>query len=209
MTYLEAINTILSVIGEAPISGFSDLESNEITDAALAQRTLDEINTQVQNEGWGWNTNYAVPIQPDSAMEYVVPSNALQTIFSPNRYADRQYIVRGNRVYDRNQQTYKIADSENPQPLVADSMSIKLDWLDLPYAAQQYITIRAARIYSDRFTNSNVIFTYTAQDEDFARAQLVRVEESTLSNNLLFGNDRGMGAGLGYVPAQGRLYRRN
>ena len=209
MNYLEAINTILSVIGEAPISTLSDLQSNEITDAALAQRTLDEVNTQVQNEGWGWNTNYAVSIQPDITDEYVLPSNALQTIFSPNRYAQKQYVVRGNRVYDRESQTYKIADGANPQPLVADSMVMKLEWADLPFAAQQYLAIRAARIYSDRFTNSNVIFTYTAQDEDYARAQLVRVEESTLNNNLLFGNDRGIGAGLGYVPAQGRLYRRN
>ncbi len=209
MDYLSAINTILSVIGEAPIPTFSDLESNEITDAALAQRTLDEVNTQVQNEGWGWNTNYSVPIQPDDSLEYVVPGNALQTIFSPNRYANHQYIVRGNRVYDRNKQTYKIADSENAQPLVADSMTLKLDWLELPFSAQEYIVIRAARIYSDRYTLSNVIFTYTAEDESYARAQLIRTEESQLNNNLLFGNDRGIGSGLGYVPAQGRLFRRN
>lgn len=209
MTELDAINTMLAVIGEAPISQFADIQANEITDSALAQRTLSEVNTQVQNEGWTWNTNYEVEIQPDLILEYVLPSNALQTTFSPNRYAEKPYVARGKKIFDRNAQTYKIASNENPQPIVVDTMVVKLDWDDLPYAAQQYISIRGARIYSDRFTNSNVIFTYTAADEEYARAQLMRVEESTLYNNLLWGNDRGAGAGLGYVPAQGRLYRRN
>ena len=209
MTELDSINTLLAVIGEAPISQFSDLLANEITDSALAQRTLAEVNTDVQAEGWTFNTDNAVNIQPDIAGEYSLPGNTLRASFSPNRYADCPYVARGNRVWDRNAKTYKIASAENPQVLIVDNMVVQLNWDELPHQAQQYITIRAARIYSDRFINSNVIFTYTAQDEEYARAQLIRSEESTLSNNLLWGNDRGIGQGNGFVPAQGRLYRRN
>ena len=209
MTELDSINTLLAVIGEAPISQFSDLLANEITDSALAQRTLAEVNTDVQAEGWTFNTDNAVNIQPDIAGEYPLPGNTLRASFSPNRYADCPYVARGNRVWDRNAKTYKIASAENPQVLIVDNMVVQLNWDELPHQAQQYITIRAARIYSDRFVNSNVIFTYTAQDEEYARAQLIRSEESTLSNNLLWGNDRGSGQGNGFVPAQGRLYRRN
>lgn len=209
MTELDSINTLLAVIGEAPISQFSDLQANEITDSALAQRTLAEVNTDVQAEGWTFNTDNAVSIQPDAVGEYPLPGNTLRASFSPNRYADCPYVARGNRVWDRNTKTYKIANSENPQVLIVDNMVVQLNWDELPHTCQQYITIRAARIYSDRFVNSNVIFTYTAQDEEYARAQLIRSEESTLSNNLLWGNDRGSGQGNGFVPAQGRLYRRN
>ena len=209
MTELDSINTLLAVIGEAPISQFSDLEANEITDSALAQRTLIEVNTDVQAEGWSWNTDNGVNVPPDAVFEYPLPGNALRVTFSPNRYADCPYVARGNRVWDRNAKTYKIASTENPQDIVVDTMVVKLNWDELPHQAQQYITIRAARIYSDRFINSNVIFTYTAQDEEYARAQLIRAEESTLYDNLLWGNNRQIGQGNGFIPAQGRLYRRN
>ena len=209
MTELESINTLLAVIGEAPISQFRDSLANEITDSALAQRTLNEVNTDVQSEGWILNTDNAVDIQPDAALEYPLPGNVLRITFAPSQYADCQYVARGNRIWDRNKKTYKIADPQSPQVITADTVISKLEWDELSHQMQQYITIRAARIYSDRFTLSNVIFTYTSQDEETARAQLIRTEESSLYNNLLWGQDRGMGQGLGYVPAQGRLYRRN
>ena len=209
MTELESVNTLLAIIGEAPISQFSDLQLNEITDSALAQRTLIEVTTDVCSEGWSFNTDEIVNLQPDAAGEYPVPANALRVDFSPNRYANCPYVVRGKRVWDRLNQTYKIASTENPQVLVVDQMVVRLNWDDLPHSCQQYITIRAGRIYSDRFVNSNVIFTYTAQDEESARAQLIRAEESTLFNNLLWGTDSHSAQGLGFVPAQGRLFRRN
>ena len=36
---------------------------------------------------------------------------------------------------------------------------------------------------------------------------LIRSEENTLNNNLLWGNDRGMAQGIGYIPAGGTRYR--
>jgi len=205
MTFLEAINTLLSVIGEAPVSSLSDTESNTISDAALASRTLREVDRDVQAEGWQFNTDSAVVLQRDSKQQFPLPGNTLRASFSPNRYADCQFVVRGRRVYDRRTQSYAI-DSDT---LTVDQMVTQLEWDDLPHAAQQYITIRAARIYSDRFINSNVIYTYTSQDEQYARSQLIRAEEESLSNNLLWGNDRGMGQGIGYIPAAGQMYRSN
>jgi len=209
MNKLQSVNTLLSIIGEAPVPSLSDVGTNTITDAALANNTLDEIDRDVQAEGWQFNTDCQVKIQRDQKMHYVVPSNALAVLFSPNRYNNHQYVVRGGKVYDRKTQTYEIGPTDNPQPIIADQMVMRLEWDELPHAAQQYITIRAARIYSDRYINSNVIYTYTSQDESYARAQLIRHEENSLNNNLLWGNDRGMGSGISYIPAQGSRYRFN
>ena len=207
MTELESINTLLSVIGEAPIDKLSDVSVNEITDSALARKTLHEVDRDVQAEGWCFNTDFEVSLSPDSSSQYKLPDNCLRADFSPNRYPSSQYVARGNRVYDRHQRTYDIAEAD--EPLVVDQLVQQLAWDELPHAAQQYITIRAARIYSDRFINSNVIFTYTVQDESYARNQLVRAEESSLSNNMLWGNDRGGQQGLSYIPAMGTRYRTN
>lgn len=206
MTIIEAINTLLSVIGEAPVASLADTETNTISDAALASRTLNEVSRDVQAEGWQFNTDTNVALQKDAQNQFPLPGNVLRASFSPNQYPDCQFVVRGSRVYDRSAQSYAIEDL---QTIVVARMVVQLDWDDLPHAAQQYIVIRAARIYSDRFINSNVIYSYTSQDEAYHRAQLIRAEEASLSNNMLWGNDRGIGQGLGYIPAAGLRYRSN
>ena len=209
MTELEAVNKLLSVIGEAPIDKLADITTNEISDASLARKTLHEINRDVQSEGWLWNTEVDVPLSVNNDGEYDLPANALRANFSPNRYPYSQYIVRGLRVYDRMARTYAIGPNNDNAPVVVDHMVLELPWDELPHPAQDYITIRAGRIYSDRYINSNVIFSFSVQDEEYSRAQLVRAEESSLSNNLLWGNDRSMGQGIGYIPAMGQRHRMN
>ena len=207
MKELEAINTLLGIIGEAPVDRLADISVNEITDAALARKTLHEVERDVQAEGWSWNTDYGVELQKDTGTnQFPLPSNQLGVYFSPNRYSNHQLVARGNRVYDRAKRTFDFG-AEYEGPLIADQMIMQLDWDELPHQAQQYITIRAARIYSDRYVNSNVIYTYTVQDEEYARTMLIRAEESQLNNNLLWGNDRGMGSGLAYFPAEGTRFR--
>lgn len=205
MTELEAINTLLGVIGEAPIDRLSDITINEVTDSALARRTLHEVSRDVQAEGWSWNTDYNVQLQKDAQNQFPISSDSLQVVFSPNRYPDSQYVARGNRVYDRVQRRFDFG--EGVIDLIVDQMVMLLPWEQMPHAAQQYVTIRAARIYSDRYVNSNIIYTYTAQDEEYARTMLIRAEEREGRNNMLWGNDRGMGSGLGYVPAEGTRFR--
>ena len=101
----------------------------------------------------------------------------------------------------------KIVSAIISSKLYISQLIRQLDWDQLPHQAQEYISIRAARIYSDRFTNSTVIFSYTSGDETYARGMLIRSEQNNLNNNLLWGNARGMGQGLGYLPAAGTRYR--
>jgi hypothetical protein len=204
MKELEAVNILLSVIGEAPIDSLSDITVNEVTDSALARKTLHEVSRDVQAEGWSWNTDNGVSYSPDAQNHVNVPDSALKVVFSTSKYGDNQYVVRGLRVYNRNQQTYEIASA-----VIASEVVTNLDWEYLPHAAQQYIVIRAARIYSDRYLNSNAIYVYTAQDEQYARSMLIRSEERGGGDNLLYGNDIGIGQGISYLPVQGLKYRSN
>ena len=206
MKELEAVNTILATIGEAGIASLSD-DVNDITDSGLAQRTLKEVSRDVQSEAWSWNTDEGVSINKTASDTYVVPSNTLTVDFSPNRYPDMQYVMRGLRVYDRNSQRYDFGKINGGEALVAAKLVAELTWSELPHAAQQYITIRSARIFSDRYVASSVVFTYTVADEDQARTLLIRSEENQLNNNLLWGNDRGASQGIGYTPAGGTRYR--
>ena len=206
MTELDAINRMLAVIGEAPIDALSSININEITDSALARRTLSEVAKDVQAEGWSWNTDGPVELPATASDEFNLPSDTLTVRFSPANYSESQYTQRGLKVWCRNRQTFAFGQDVGGTLMVSELVR-NLKWEELPHQAQEYISIRAARIYSDRFTNSTVIFSYTSADESYARTMLIRAEESQLSNNLLWGNDRGMGQGLGYLPAVGTRYR--
>ena len=204
MTELEAINTLLSVIGEAPIDSLSDITVNEITDSALARKTLNEVSRDVQAEGWSWNTDNDVTFEKDVADEIKLPASALKVVFPS--FGNGNYVARGLRVYDRNRQSYDMSEVES---VTATQVVSQLNWEDMPHAAQQYIAIRAARIYSDRFLNSDAIYVYTTNDEQYARSMLIRSEEREGGDNMLYGNNLGIGQGIGYLPVQGMRYRRN
>ena len=204
MKELEAVNILLSVIGEAPIDSLSDITVNEITDSALARKTLHEVSRDVQAEGWSWNTDNDVTYVRDATNQVRIPESALKVVFSTSQYGYDQFVVRGLRVYDRKEHTYTLQND-----VTANQVVSYLEWDDIPHAAAQYVTIRAARIYADRFLNSNAIYVYTTQDEQYARTMLIRSEERGGGDNLLYGNDLGAPMGISYFPRNGLNYRRN
>lgn len=202
MTEIEAVNILLSVIGEAPIDQLSTTSANEITESIVARRTLAEVSRDVQAEGFSWNTDNDVKLVRNASNQFTLPSNQLRATLDPARYPTYQYVIRGNRVYDRQRQSYQFTDSE----LVISQMVMQLEWDELPHQAQQYIAIRAARIFAGRYVNSNAIYAYTTQDEEYARAMLMRAEESGSRHNWLSG---GEGRQVSPFAPRDGLYGRN
>ena len=55
MTELEAVNVLLAIVGETPIESFATESTNEVSDSALARRTLHEVARDIMAEGcWTW-----------------------------------------------------------------------------------------------------------------------------------------------------------
>ena len=63
MTELEAVNVLLTTIGEAPVL----INGKQTTDVAIAQQVLNEVNREVQSRGWHFNTEYNVELIPDTS----------------------------------------------------------------------------------------------------------------------------------------------
>ena len=74
-TELEAVNTILSTIGEAPLN---TLTGSLPVDGTMAQNILDEINREVQSIGWHWNTHYKVDLNRDTDNKIPVGTDVLR-----------------------------------------------------------------------------------------------------------------------------------
>jgi len=201
-TLLDAVNVLLTNIGEQPVDS---LNNQQILDARIAEDTLVEYAKEGQQRGWSWNTETAYPFQVDATTkEIVVPANVVR--FSPEPYTyGRRYILRGQRVYDQLNRTYQF-DTDLVTEIQADVVWL-LSWDDCPEAFNRWVTVRAARVFSDRTLTSEALFKYTSKDEEDAKAALDRIEHEQQQSNLLTD-----GAGLNpfptYIPATGLANRR-
>ena len=70
-TQLEAVNVMLSAIGEAPVSS---LENSQLEDVAVAQNILNETIVDVQTTGYNFNSEYNYKISPDTDSIINVPN---------------------------------------------------------------------------------------------------------------------------------------
>jgi hypothetical protein len=178
-TELEAINTILSVIGESPISSLSDISS--VADAVVAQSTLSEVNRQVQTKGWHFNTEYDYVLAPSVSGEIVIPSNFIRVdTFGDDKETD--VTQRGTRLYNRKEHSYTFTKSLKCEVVVL------LPFEELPQAARHYVTIKAARVFQSRTVGSDALYQFTALDERDAMLDLKRAEGITGDYNILTGN---------------------
>ena len=67
-TELDAVNQILSSVGQAPVTTL-DLQT---LNCAIVLNTLREVNKQVQSEGWIFNTERDYTLTPDSVTKEIV-----------------------------------------------------------------------------------------------------------------------------------------
>ena len=178
---LDAVNICLENIGEQPVD---TLDNEQIQDARVAQRTCLEVHKEGQTKGWSWNTEYAYPFTRDAQSGMIVVPEAIVG-FSVNRYQyNGRFQLRGQKVYDLLKRTFLIDDQITE--LAADVIWL-LAWDDVPEAYNRWVTVRAARIFSDRSLGSEALFKYTAKDEADAQAELERIELEQEQSNMLTG----------------------
>jgi hypothetical protein len=140
LTELEAVNLMLAVIGEAPVSS---LVVPGLADLTLARAILDETVREVQERGWEFNTETDYPLARDVSNFIAVPSNVLKLeIANASKHLD--CVIRDTRLYDRGNHTF--AFTEN--------VKVNVTWLlsfpEMPQSARHYAAIRAARKFQRR-----------------------------------------------------------
>ena len=190
-TKLQAVNTLLSIIGEAPLN---QLTPPLTGDASLAERTLDEISTEVQGAGWSWNTMVYKQIPLDANGHSTLPSNTLAVRFNPLSYPSQRFVLRGLKLFDRVENKYDLRGSlgvaltGSTSDLIAEIVE-ELPWDSLPETGKRYITIRAGRVFANRAVTSQSIESYTSDDEENALQILKRTEDMSQNHNYISGPD--------------------
>jgi hypothetical protein len=176
-TNLEAINTMLGYIGEAPVNSVSNTSELPVS-AANAVTILDETSREVQSEGWHFNTVKDYVLTPSNDA-ITLPSNTLQVDHEGTEDVD--LVQRGLSLYDRKNQTTTFTDD------IKVTIVVALDWDQLPEQARRYIALRAARSLQSRLVGSRELEALIIRDEYTAKANLER-SDNTNADRTIFDN---------------------
>ena len=78
---LEAVNMLLAAVGEAAVSS---LETATTVDVTQAKNLLSNINREVQQKGWHFNTEWDVVLSLDSDSRIPLGTTVL-SVYSPTK----------------------------------------------------------------------------------------------------------------------------
>lgn len=171
---LEAVNVMLSSIGEAPVNSLS----SGLLDAELAETLLNNANREVQAKGWHFNTESGYPLTPDNVTKQIVlPSNTL-AVDGDTQDANLNVAMRSGKLYNRAKHTFSFDNT------VKVTITLLLDFEDIPEAARRYIALRAARVFQDRTIGSAELHGFQQRDEMEAKIALEELENNDADYNI-------------------------
>jgi hypothetical protein len=180
---LEAINTMLTSIGEQPVQSIVNLAG--LSDASIAQQILLNVSRSVQSRGWIFNTDLDEVLTPatvgDNKGVIVLGDNVLR-VDTTNRIrtSTQDIIERGRKLWDRKNNTDVFTEGTK---ISVDQVKL-LSFKDLPEPARRFITLRSARIFHDRVVGSDSLHKFFKEDEEQAWTQLLDYEGEVADYNI-------------------------
>ena len=170
---LDAVNTMLSSIGEAPVSSLS----SGLIEAEIAESILNTIDREVQSMGWHFNTELNKSFAQDTLGQILLPADILRADATLKANAPN-LVQRGLKMYDRVNHTFVIGAS------AALDIVVQLLFDDLPEVAKRYIVLRSTRVFQDRVVGSNTLHSFQEKDEQQALVQLKDFDKASDDHNI-------------------------
>lgn len=167
-TKLEAINSVLSAVGEAPITSL-DYIGDSIS-ATLASNIIDEVDRSFQTKGWSFNTDFGYLFIRNASNNIVVPTNTIRINFSETTYPTLKIVQRGTKLYDAKNKTYVFSTN-----ITGDMVSL-LSFDLIPEQARNYIVTRSSRIFLLRTRPEEAQNKFNDADEQVAFANFLDYE---------------------------------
>ena len=164
---LSAVNSVLGSIGQAPVQRL-EYTNPEIS---FIQNIIDEVNADVQNEGWVFNREQNYPLIPNSNNEIIIPQNILRLDVSDGQvYRTTDVVRRDGRLYDKINHSYTFT-----QPLKCDVVWNYL-FKDLPTVFKRYIQYRASVRAATQLVANKELAAILASQEAYSRAACLEYE---------------------------------
>ena len=200
---LDAINSMLIGIGEAPVNTLN----SGLQEAEIAAILLDNVSREVQSACWSFNTDLRYKLSTNSAKEILLPSNTLVVDTTKlKRDYNTDVIERNGKLYDRTKNSFEF-DAE-----VEVDITYLFEFEEIPEVARRYITLRAGRKFQENILGSSEMTQLQFKDEQTAVLNLKDFESQTADYNI-FDNydtyaiiDRGLSSPVNTLDTQRRLY---
>lgn len=179
-TKLDAVNYLLSIVGEAPVAALNT-DENASASVAIATELIDEVDRMVQSRGWGFNTASLFQFNK-SGSEFPVTSDTLRVNIlatSPATNLIQRFVLRNQKIYDSTYGTFTnpvIPGTATQYTALLGERVFLIDFTELPQAARQYITIRAGRMFLQRVLPDEASNKISEIDEQMAFAMLIEWE---------------------------------
>lgn len=175
-TQLEAVNTMLGYIGEAPVNSISNTQELPVS-AALAVSVLAETSREVQSEGWHFNTEKKIKLEGNASTGTItLDEDILQVDHEGSDDVD--LVQRGRSLYNRTDNTEVFTS-----PVEVTVVRL-LDFDKLPEQARRYITLRATRSLQARLVGSRELEALIIRDEFAAKANLERADSANADRTI-------------------------
>jgi hypothetical protein len=158
---LEAVNEMLSSVGEAPVNA---LQTGYV-ESDIAENLLDSVSRETQSKGWNFNTNEKWTLTPNSNKELYLPSNTLKADGTVQNATDN-WVMREGKMFNR------VTNSFQSEVTLSVTLTTLLDFTSLPEAARRYITLKASRLLQDRTMGLGNLHQFNMQDEHNALIEL-------------------------------------
>lgn len=159
MTELDAVNRMLTSVGEAPVAAIDA----GLSDAATAQSILHEVSRSIQLQGWLCNTVKAREFTPDGDDRIVLPMNVLKvrTAKYSKQYSVAVKPIAGDFVL------YNVRDNSYEWPYV-NTMYLDVIYFlpfdELTPALQWMITAKSGHEFQKGYLGSPLYYEFTAEE---------------------------------------------
>ena len=178
LTKLDAVNIILNVIGETPVSSLT----SGLPDAEAAETKLDSTIMEVLAKGWQQNTESDIYMSRNYDGEIIVPRQYLR-VDTTGIDKDINITVRkqnGKRkLFDLRNYTFKFT-----KDLLVEVL-IEIEFEALNFELQNYIAFRSARKFQETAMGSATLDSFAGRQEQEAYAALLDGEAETEDTNIL------------------------
>lgn len=171
-TVLDAVNSILSSVGEGAVNSLVDLSD---IDAINALVTLKTVNKSFQARGWSFNTFDDYVLTPDAINNRIIWTPELLSLKS----TDYTIIKRNNYVYNLDEQKYTWS-----KPITVEAI-LQLDFSALPIQAQEYIIALASSRFAARYLGDDSLSKLLNVEAQYKWMEFNEYEHTIVTSNIL------------------------
>lgn len=174
---LDAVNDILSAIGEPPVTM---LDGDANADVANARRILSRINRQIQSKGWTFNIEEGATLTPDLGNNMIKYLDDYLSVLSAGGAS--VYVNRQGWLLDRS------ANTDIFTGPIQVNLIRRRDYYEMPECFRTWIVTSAARMFNSRFFGSPEVEAKLSEEERDAKIACNEYEMDFGQFNMLDGD---------------------